>query len=137
MDLVWNETKGEQIRHATETAMRGQVSDILDTAERFIRHANELEQQANNLQATLPITKPERREGSYEDDNGRTRTYWYTIDVLDPIATENARRQIIEWHNREKRQKRYEKLHTTPPKIKESIKHAYNLIDILILTRKK
>jgi len=45
-DLVWNETLAEQVRSQTENAMKGQVDDIMRTADQFMREADRHEAQA-------------------------------------------------------------------------------------------
>ena len=53
MDFVWNETIGEQIRAATDRALKGQVEDMREAAGRFTQQANLRERQAASRQASL------------------------------------------------------------------------------------
>jgi len=90
MDLVWDETLGEQIREASDRALQQQASEMRETARDFQRQATQREQQILRLEATLPIFKTVTFTHSDSDGN----TFYKTEQVQDHAATAEIREQI-------------------------------------------
>ena len=74
MDLVWNESVGEQLRSASERAMQGQVSDIRDAAASLERQAAQREAEANRIASLPPIIIRKTITEEYTDGDGSSRS---------------------------------------------------------------
>ena len=92
MDFVLNEFNGEEVRAASENALRQQGEELRDAAVRFEERATQLEERANQLQSTLPVTTTE----SYTTTNSNGDTVWRTRTVTDHAATQARRNQIAD-----------------------------------------
>jgi len=96
MDFVWNEVQAEQIRAENARALQQQAEALDQAAGRFNHRANELEQQADTIEAGLPIMKTIETTHYYTDEDGYESTYTTTEQVVNQSATSEAESQIRE-----------------------------------------
>jgi len=94
MDFIWNESQAEQIRAQTEAAMKEQVSEMRDAAQRFETQAANLETAASELQSTLPIYKTIEETEERIDSQGNTTTVTRPRRVVNVTETQKAEKQI-------------------------------------------
>ncbi|MCL2841739.1 MAG: hypothetical protein FWE05_13345 [Defluviitaleaceae bacterium] len=98
--IVWNDSQAENVRAKSEAALLAQANELRSSSNRFTTWAEELDEQAARIEARLPIMKDiiQTRDVTYWDCDGNERwtTDTYTIQVMDFIATGEARAQARE-----------------------------------------
>ena len=56
--FIWNATSAEQVREASARALEAQSGDMRRTAQQILEVANRREEEAQRLEARLPIMRP-------------------------------------------------------------------------------